>query len=99
MIVDDTEKCNLFNKYFIKEATLYVSKESAEQVVFSEIDGPDPNTLTDIMINENEIIAILNKLDPDKAIGIDKISNRVLKMCNRELSVSLAIIFRISLAS
>ena len=59
--------------------TLYVSKKSAEQGIVSEIDGPDPNTLTDIMINENEIIKILSKLDPDKAIGIDKISNRVLK--------------------
>ena len=58
--------CNLFNKYFIKEATLYVSKESAEQVIVSEIDGPDPNTLTDIMINENEIITILSNLDPDR---------------------------------
>ena len=94
LVLDDTDKCNLFNRYFLNEATLLVNKEDADRVIIGGSHLPELNCLSDIEIREDDIEAILKKLDPDKASGIDGKSNKVLKMCHKELSVPLALIFK-----
>ena len=84
LIMDDTDECNLFNRYFIKEATLLINKDDADRVIIVGSHLPEPNCTGDIEIIEDEIEAILKSLDPDKASGIDEISNKVLKMCHEE---------------
>ena len=85
LVLDDTDKCNSFNRYFINEATLLVNKEDADRIIIGGSHLPELNCLSDIEIREDEIEAIFKKLDPDKASGIDGISNKVLKMCHKEL--------------
>ena len=63
IVYDDSDKCELLNKYF----TL-ISKLSEENKDLPEIENRTDNIISDIQIRENEIEDILHTLDPKKSV-------------------------------
>ena len=80
-------------------------KEQFESV-FSVDDGCEPvfeNRTEQVcsaeeLVCRSDIIKRLNKLNSDKAPGIDKVAQSVLKNCSEQLSGALEIIFNKSIA-
>jgi hypothetical protein len=72
---DDSDKCELLNKYFSS-----ISKLDEENVTLPQFDSKTNNIIHEIHITENEIIDVIQIPDPNKATGPDKISHRMLKI-------------------
>ena len=51
-----------------------------ENVTLSQFDSTTNNIIHEIHITENEIIDVIQILDPNKATGPDKISHKMLKI-------------------
>ena len=94
LISESTEKAEAFNKYFTEQCRLDPTQNDPL---------PDFVSLTDtqietIILTPEEIYRILKNLNVSKALGPDKISNRILKECAVSLSEPLARLFNLSLA-
>jgi hypothetical protein len=63
IVYDDSDKCELLNKYF----TL-ISKLKEENKELPEFEKRTDNIISDIQIRENEIEDILHTLDPKKSV-------------------------------
>ncbi len=80
-----SDQAKLFNTYFYQQ--------------FSEPSNYDTPVDTGhsreliIDFSNSRVLSILNKLNPNKAMGPDKIHGRILKNCSRALSVPLSILF------
>ena len=48
-------------------------------------------------VTENDILAIIKTLDPNKAHGCDNISTKMIKVCSQSLTLPLEIIFEHSM--
>ena len=84
------QKASIFNNYFAKQCQLFENDSQLPNYV----DPLTENTLGSINIREVDIEEIINKLNPNKAHGIDEISIRLLKICNHEISLPLKMIFK-----
>ena len=89
---NDKDKADLLNDYFIAQSTLPASN----------IPLPPFTYLTDarlgrIVILPQDVKKVLLNLNTSKAIGADKISNKLLKECAESLCIPLAEIFQQSL--
>ena len=51
------------------------------------------NTLTTIVVSEQDVIDVLNTLDPNKAVGPDIISNTMLIAVKNEVAKPLCLLF------
>ena len=89
---DDSDKCELLNKYFSS-----ISKLDEENVTLPQFDSKTNNIIHEIHITENEIIDVIQILDPNKATGPDKISHKMLKISPEKIAKPLLIIFNKSL--
>ena len=92
IVYEDSEKCDLLNKYFG-----LISKLEEENVPIPEFKEKTNTYIQDIYINQNEIIDIIKTIDPNKASGPDLISHRMLKICPKKVAVPLQIILNKSL--
>ena len=63
------------NKYFSS-----ISKLDEDNVTLPQFDSKKNNIIHEIHITENEIIDVIQILDPNKAIEPDKISHKMLKI-------------------
>jgi hypothetical protein len=64
---DHSDKCELLNKYFSS-----ISKLDEEYATLLQFDSKTNNIIHEIHITENEIIDVIQILDPNKATGPDK---------------------------
>ena len=80
------------NKYFSS-----IPKLDEENVTLPQFDSKTNNIIHEIHITENEIIDVIQILDPNKATGPDKISNKMLKISPEKIAKPLLIIFNKSL--
>ena len=63
-------KCELLNKYFSS-----ISKLDEENVTLPQFDSKKNNIIHEIHITENEIIDVIQILDPNKATGPDMLEH------------------------
>jgi hypothetical protein len=80
------------NKYFSS-----ISKLDEENVTLPQFNSKTNNTIHEIHITENEIIDVIQILDPSKATGPDKISHQMLKISPEKIANPLLIIYDKSL--
>jgi hypothetical protein len=85
---DDSDKCELLNKYFSS-----ISKLDEEYVTLPKFDSKTNNIIREIHITENEIVDVIQILDPNKETGPDKISHKMLKISPDKIAKPLLIIF------
>ena len=94
LICDDKEKADTFNNFFLKSA----------KIDDTNVPRPDftctvENRLSQVIVNEKDIIDLLKSLDITKATGPDQISHVMLKKAGDVISPSLSRIFNLSLTS
>ena len=92
-VTDDTTKSEIFNDYFVSQTSLNDSnKADPIPPVYNLI-----STLSDIHILESDVSDTLKTLKTGKAVGPDKINNRLLIEAATELSKPLADMFNKSM--
>ena len=89
---DDAYKYESLNKYFSS-----ISKLDEGNVTLSQFDSKTNNIIHEIHITENEIIDVIQIIDPNKATGPDKISHKMRKISPEKIAKSFLIIFNKSL--
>ena len=83
------DKADLFNKYFANQCSLLQNGSTLpEQVPFVP-----HNFLNDIILNDDDILQSIHRLDSNKSHGFDGISIRMLKLCDVSIVKPLSIIF------
>jgi hypothetical protein len=87
----------LFNKKLSKLFSNFSFAIFEENVTLPQFDPKTNNIIHEIHITENEIIDVIQILDPNKATGPDKISNKMLKISPEKIAKPLLIIFNKSL--
>ena len=92
-VSSDLDKANLFNKFFF---SIYSQRTS--QPLFPGLSHSHPS-LSSINITTSEVFDALISLDPSKAMGIDRIGPKVLKMCATALCTPVHHLFSVSLST
>lgn len=88
----DDEKCALLNKYFCS-----ITKLDEENHQVPEFQNRTNHKLSDVHIEESEIIDIIKVLKPNKASGPDVISHKMLQLCPDKIALPLQKIFNKSI--
>lgn len=94
LLYEGREKADLLNRYFCSITNLDDNNK-----VLPEFDDRGINVLSNIVVEEEEIVDIISTLDGNKAVGPDKISNKMLIAVKREVSKPLCLLFNKSLQS
>ena len=89
-IADFQEKCEIFNSFFADQC----SSISSGSVLPSELPLHTDSTLSFCHFAKEDILRIINNLDPYKAHGHDEISIYMLKICGDSICRPLNIIFK-----
>ena len=89
-IVDFQEKSEIFNSFFANQC----SPISNGSVLPSELPLRTDGSLSYCHFTKDDILRIINNLDPNKAHGHDEISIRMLKICGDSICRPLSIIFK-----
>ena len=92
MISNFSKKAELFNKFFASQCTP-LSKTSTLPPLTIRTD----KRLSSLKINEDDILSIIKSLNSKKSHGWDKISIKIVKMCDKTLVYPLKLIFRASI--
>ena len=88
-ITDFKKKKELFNSFFTNQYSL-INNNSQLPRTFSYKTN---ERLYSIKINDDDILKIITKLDPNKAHGHDKMSIRMIKICSSSICKPLRLIF------
>ena len=92
MVSDFCKKANIFNNFFASICTPIDNTSCLPS--FSYKTG---SRIKSFQVTENDILAIIKSLDPNKAHGCDNISIKMIKICGQSLILPLRIIFEHSL--
>ena len=92
MVSDFCKKANIFNNFFASICTPIDNTSCLPS--FSYRTG---SRIKSFQVTENDILAIIKSLDPNKAHGCDNISIKMIKICSQSLILPLKIIFEHSL--
>jgi hypothetical protein len=85
---EGVEKCEILNKYFCSITDL-----EDDGIDLPDFDDRGCNTLTTIVVSEQDVIDVMNILDPSKAVGPDIITNKMLIAVKNEVAKSLSLLF------
>ena len=89
-IVDLQEKSDIFNSFFADQC----SPISNGSVLPSELPLRTDSSLSSCHFTKDDILRIINNLDPNKAHDHDEVSIRMLKICGNSICRPLSIIFK-----
>ena len=92
LVSDFCKKANIFNKLFASICTPIDNTSCLPS--FSYRTG---SRIKSFHVTENDILAIMKTLDPNKAYGCDNISIKMMKICSQSLTLPLKIIFEHSI--
>ena len=88
-VTDFQVESEIFNSHFAKQCSLLKNKSQIPPHLL-----PHTNTcLSTVRFSENDILKVIQKLDPSKAHGHNKISIRVLKLSDKPICKPLHMIF------
>ena len=94
LCTDDISKANVLNAYFAAQST---NDQNDQQVPHCEVEGRDIPVLSQIVVTENDVLSILNRLNVNKSCGSDKIPNKILKLAGILIKEPLTKLFNKSL--
>ena len=87
-IIDCKEKASLFTKFFCKQCTTVLSNSVLPPLTYRTNSRMDS-----FPISSEDIIKIIQKLNPNKATGSDRISAQMLILCGDTAAIPLKILF------
>jgi hypothetical protein len=85
---EGVEKCEILNKYVCSITDL-----EDDGIDTPDFDDRGCNTLTTIAVSEQDVIDVLNTLEPNKAVRPDIISNKMLIAVKNEVAKPLFLLF------
>ena len=95
LIGDDKDMVSIFNSTFSR---VFTEEDKTDIPTPSNIfQGPDEEKLIITEIQAREVRKYLYKIDPNKSVGPDEISPRLLKECCMQLEIPIASLFNKSL--
>ena len=86
------KKNNIFNNFFASICTTIDNRNCLPSFSYKTGSG-----IKSFHVTEDNILAIIKTLDPNKAHGCDNISIKMIKICSQSLILQLKIIFEHSL--
>ena len=92
LVSDFCIKANVFNNFFASICTPIDNTSCLPS--FSYRTG---SRIKSFHVTENDILAIIKTLDPNKAHGCDNISIKMIKICSQSLTLPLKVIFKHSI--
>ena len=92
LVSDFCKEANIFNNFFVSTCTPIDNTSCLPS--FSYRTG---SRIKSFRVTENDILAIIKTLDPNKAHGCDNISIKMIKICSQSLTLPLKIIFEHSI--
>ena len=92
IISNFSRKASIFNKFFASQCTP-LQNSSRLPIFYLRTD----ETLSSSNTNDNDILAIIKNLNPNKSHGWDNISIRMIKLCGKSMVYPLKLIFEASL--
>ena len=84
------EKVEIFNSYFARQCSLI----NSHSFLPCEIIKKTNNSLYSVRSSAEDVLQIINNLDPNNAHGYDEISIRMLKICGSSVCRPLQIIYK-----
>ena len=93
LVYENEEKCNILNTYFCSVTRL----ENENYKNLPDFDERGSETLCNIIVFEQDVVDIISTLNPNKAVGPDLISNKMLIAAKNELALPLSMLFNKSL--
>lgn len=102
----EKESLNVCNDYFSSVgqnlANVILSKDNETQESLAAKVKVNPPTLNSIYMSptdNNEVLSLIQKLNPNSSPGLDSIDNKILKAIGPEIAEPLAAIFNLSIES
>ena len=92
LVSDFYKKANIFNNFF---ASICTSIDNT--CCLMSFSYRTRSRIKYFHVTENDILAIIKTLDPNKAHGCNNISIKIIKICSQSLTLPLKIIFKHSL--
>ena len=92
MVSEFYEKANISNNFFASICT-----PIDNTICLPSFSYRTGSRIKSFQITENDILAIIKALDPNKAHGYNNISIKMIKICSQSLNLQLKIIFEHSL--
>ena len=89
-ITDFCQKAELFNSFFAEQCSILLNSSKLPTNLAPRTD----QSLTSINFSQDDILKIIQNLNPNKAHGPDKISIRMIKICGKSLCKPLEMIFK-----
>ncbi len=86
---DNAQKGNLLNDYFCSISDLH-----DDDIPLPDFDDRGGNVLSSIPVILQDIIDVLSLLNPNKAVGHDSISNRMLKEVRNEVAYPISLLLK-----
>ena len=92
-LTDSKSKAELFNDFFCSHSNIDSSGASLpNKTIVNDV------KLESITFNQAEVLDILKSLDPNKSVGLDGVSPRLLKLVAEEIAPSLTRVFNCSMS-
>ena len=88
-ITNFRQKAERFNSFFAEQRSILQNSSKLPTNLASRTD----QSLTSINFSQDDILKIIQNLNPNKAHGSDKISIRMIKICGNSLCKALEMIF------
>ena len=92
MISNFSKKAELFNKFFTSQCTPLSNTSTLPPLTIRT-----DRRLSSLKINEDDILSIIKSLNSNKSHGWDKLSIKMIKMCDKTLAYPLKLIFKASI--
>ena len=93
LVYENEEKCNILNTYFCSVTRL----ENENYKNLPDFDERGSETLCNIIVFEQDVVDIISTLNPNKAVGPNLISNKMLIAVKNEIVLPLSMLFKKSL--
>ena len=89
-----SEKCEIFNTFFVEQSRLDVPTGH----MLPELKYETMSRLNNVSVNEQDVLKALENVNINKATGPDNIGNLILKKCSQSIARPLCMIFNKSFA-
>ena len=89
-ITDFRQKAELFNSFFPEYYSILLNSSKLSTNLAPRTD----QSITFIKFSQDDILKIIQNLNPNKAHGLDKISIRLITICGKSLCKPLEMIFK-----
>ena len=89
-ITDFRQKAELFNSFFAEQCSILLNSSKLPTNLAPRTD----QSLTSVHFSQDDILKIIQNLNPNKAHGLDKISIRMITISGKSLCKPLEMIFK-----